>query len=81
MGDSDSSRRSLGVKAVELAPDNAGYLDTLAEIHFQRGDKDKAVALQKRVVELDPKRSYYRKQLRRLEAGDPSAERPPEDQD
>jgi hypothetical protein len=37
--------------------------------------------LQKRVVELDPKRSYYRKQLHRLEAGDPAAERPPQDQD
>lgn len=65
-------------KAVELAPANAGYLDTLAEVHFQRGDKDKAVALQKRVIELDPKRPYFRKQLKRLEAGDPSAERPPE---
>jgi hypothetical protein len=68
-------------KAVELAPSNAGYLDTLAEIHFQRGDKDKAVALQKRVVELDPKKMYFRKQLKRLEAGDPSAERPPENED
>jgi hypothetical protein len=70
-----------GRKAVELAPDNAGFLDTLAEVHFQRGEKEQAVAVQKRVVELDPKRPYYRKQLRRLEAGDPSAERPPEDAD
>jgi tetratricopeptide (TPR) repeat protein len=65
-------------KAVELAPSNAGYLDTLAEVHFQRGDKEKAVALQKRVIELDPKKTYFRKQLKRLEAGDPTAERPPE---
>jgi tetratricopeptide (TPR) repeat protein len=68
-------------KAVELAPANAGYLDTLAEVHFQRGDKDKAVALQKRVIELDPKKAYFRKQLKRLEAGDPSAERPPGNDD
>jgi len=68
-------------KAVALTPDNAGYLDTLAEVYFQRGDKDKAVALQKRVIELDPKKPYFRKQLKRLEAGDPSAERPPEDGD
>jgi predicted Zn-dependent protease len=68
-------------KAIELAPDNAGYLDTLAEVHFQRGDKDKAVALQKRVIELDPRKPYFRKQLKRLEAGDPSAERPPENDD
>lgn len=65
-------------KAVELAPNHAGYLDTLAEIHFQRGKKDKAIALQRRAVELNPKKSYYRKQLKRLEAGDPSAELPPE---
>lgn len=65
-------------KAVELAPDRAGYLDTLAEVHFQRGEKAKAVALQKRVIELNPKKVYYRKQMKRLEAGDPSAERPPE---
>ncbi len=68
-------------KAVELAPSHAGYLDTLAEVHFQRGDKNKAIAMQKRAIELDPKRSYYRKQLKRLQAGDPNAERPPENED
>jgi tetratricopeptide (TPR) repeat protein len=68
-------------KAVELAPNHAGYLDTLAEVHFQRGNKGKAIALQKRVIELEPKKAYYRKQLERLEAGDPSAERPPESED
>lgn len=65
-------------KAVELAPTHAGYLDTLAEVHFQRGDKDKAIALQKRAIQLDAKKVYFRKQLKRLEAGDPSAERPSE---
>jgi hypothetical protein len=68
-------------KAVELSPTHAGYLDTLAEVHFQRGDNDKAVALQKRVIEMDPKKAYFRKQLKRLEAGDPSAERPPENEE
>jgi hypothetical protein len=68
-------------KAVELAPDHAGYFDTLAEVHFQRGDKEKAIASQKRAIELDPKKTYFRKQLKRLEAGDPSAERPPEYED
>jgi predicted Zn-dependent protease len=68
-------------KANELSPNNAGYLDTLAEVHFQRGDKDQAIATQKRVVKLDPKRAYFQKQLRRLEAGDPSAERPKDDEE
>ena len=67
-------------KAVELAPTNASYLDTLAEVYFQRGDKDKAVALQKRVIELGPKKEYFRKQLKRLQTGDPSVERPPENE-
>jgi tetratricopeptide (TPR) repeat protein len=65
-------------KAVELAPTNAGYLDTLAEVHFQRGDKEKAVALQKRAIELNPKKAYYQKQLKRMEAGDPAAALPPQ---
>jgi hypothetical protein len=37
--------------------------------------------LQKKVVELDPKKPYVRKQLRRLEAGDPKADRPTEDEE
>ncbi len=68
-------------KAVELAPTNAGYYDTLAEVHFQRGNKDKALAMQKRAIELDPKKVYYRKQMNRLEAGDPKAERPLENEE
>jgi predicted Zn-dependent protease len=68
-------------KAVELAPANAGHLDTLAEVYFQRGDKDKALAAQRKVVQMDPKKPYFRKQLKRIEAGDPAAERPSEDDD
>ena len=69
------------LKAVALAPDSAGNLDTLAEVYFQRGDKEKAVATQKKAAALEPKRPYFRKQLQRIEAGDPKAERPAEDDD
>jgi tetratricopeptide (TPR) repeat protein len=68
-------------KAVELNPESAGHHDTLAEIYFQLGEKDKALAEQKKAVELDPKRSYFAKQLKRIEAGDPKAERPSEQDD
>ncbi|HEY7326915.1 MAG TPA: hypothetical protein VH592_04720, partial [Gemmataceae bacterium] len=68
-------------KSVDLAPDHAGYFDTLAEVQFQRGEKDKAIVLQKRAIELEPKKAYYRKQLKRLEAGDPSADRPSENEE
>jgi tetratricopeptide (TPR) repeat protein len=67
------------LKAVELAPDSAGHLDTLAEVYFQRGEKEKAVATQRKVVQMDPNKAYFRKQLARIEAGDPNADRPEED--
>ncbi len=63
-------------KAVQLSPGNAGLMDTLAEVHFQRGDKAKAIALMKKCVELEPKSAYFRKQLQRLEAGDPKVDVP-----
>jgi hypothetical protein len=62
--------------AVELSPDNAGYLDTLAEAHFQNGDKDKALELIKKCISLDPKYSYFGRQLKRIEAGDPKVDVP-----
>jgi hypothetical protein len=66
-----------GRKAVELAPDQAGYLDTLAEVHFQRGDKDRAVELMRKCLALDGKNGYYRRQLERFAAGDPLTPIPP----
>jgi tetratricopeptide (TPR) repeat protein len=64
-------------KGVELDPDDAGHLDTLAEVYFQRGDRDKAVELMKRCVEMQPRYDYFRKQLRRMQAGDRDADVPP----
>ena len=59
-------------KAVGLAPEQAGYHDTLAEVRFQRGDKAAALAAERKAAGLNPKRAYYRKQLKRIEAGDPA---------
>jgi tetratricopeptide (TPR) repeat protein len=73
-------RRQLDValeharKAVELAPDEPAFADTLAEIHFQRGAKDEAIACIKKCIALDPKREYFKKQLKRFEANDPLTE-------
>jgi tetratricopeptide (TPR) repeat protein len=69
------------LKATTLAPTSAGNLDTLSEIYFQRGEKEKAVAAEKKAIELDPNRAYFHKQLKRIEAGDPAADRPPETDD
>jgi hypothetical protein len=77
-------RRDLGRaleharKAVELEPRQASYLDTLAEVYFQRGERDRAIDLMKKCREMEPKKDFYRQQLRRFEAGDPAAEVPAE---
>lgn len=78
-------RRDLGQgleaarQAVALAPDTAAYQDTLAEVLFQLGKKDEAIEAQKRALALQPNRAYFKHQLRRLQAGDPKAPRPSED--
>ncbi|MBC7856521.1 MAG: hypothetical protein IAF94_24080, partial [Pirellulaceae bacterium] len=41
-------------KAVELSPSTPSYLDTLAEVHFQKGDRPKSIAYAKKVLELAP---------------------------
>ena len=56
-----------GEKAVELTPDYPGYLDTLAEVHFQRGNRQRAVELEQRVVRMAPRNKTFRDQLERFE--------------
>jgi tetratricopeptide (TPR) repeat protein len=68
-------------KAVELSPKTAAYHDTLAEVLFQLGKKDEAIAVQKKAIALSPARVYFRKQLKRIEAGDPKAARPDEEEE
>jgi tetratricopeptide (TPR) repeat protein len=54
-------------RAVELEPESAGVLDTLAEVQFRRGDRAEAVRLAKRCVEMEPDGEHYKKQLARFE--------------
>jgi tetratricopeptide (TPR) repeat protein len=63
-------------KAVGLAPRNAGCLDTLAEIHYQRGDRAQAIKLMKKCIELDSKNAYFKKQIKRFEVPGPPSETP-----
>jgi Flp pilus assembly protein TadD len=62
--------------ATTLMPDSPGFLDTLAEVHFQRGDKAEALAAIKRAVKLAPKQPLFARQMKRIEAGDRNAELP-----
>lgn len=56
----------MAQKAVELAPRQAMYIDTLAEVHFHRGDRDEAVKLSQRCTELAPRDPAFRRQLARF---------------
>jgi len=55
-------------KGVELEPQNTAILDTLAEVHFQRGEIDPALELVRKCLKLEPTSEHHRKNLRRFEA-------------
>jgi len=62
-------------KAVESDPSAAGYLDTLAEVHFQRGDRAKAIELIKKCLKMSSGNvGFYQQQLKRFETGNPKDE-------
>jgi tetratricopeptide (TPR) repeat protein len=65
-------------KATELDPETPRYLETLAEVHFQRGDKDKAIELMKKCVQMQPRSVYFRMQLKRMQSGNRDADVPPD---
>ncbi len=51
-GELDVAERAA-LRAVELAPRNAAFLDTLATVHYRRGRFDEAVATQRQAVSID----------------------------
>jgi len=65
----------LAVRAAdETDHSKAHILDTLAEVHFQLGHRDEAVAAIEEAIQREPDEDYYREQLRRF-----NGERDPED--
>jgi uncharacterized Ntn-hydrolase superfamily protein len=55
--------------AVELEPENATILDTLAEVYFRLGRVAEAITTGQRALELQPEDAYLQKQLRRFQEG------------
>lgn len=53
-------------RAVEIDGARASYQDTLAEVHFVRGELPLALRAIRRALELDPGHEYYSKQLARF---------------
>ena len=54
-------------RAVALSPEDSNILDTLAEVHFRRGEVQQAIAVMKRALELSPKDAYLQGQLERFQ--------------
>ncbi len=54
---------TMAQKAVELMPDEAAYQDTLAEVYFQRGEREAAVAAAQKCVELAPANKMFATRL------------------
>lgn len=52
---------------LEIKPDEPAYLDTLAEVHFQRRELAAAVQWQQRAVELAPDTKQFRERLAKFE--------------
>ena len=59
-------------KAVELEPGNGAFLDTLAETHFQLGDRGKAVAISEKAVAILNGDAQVKRQLERFKHGKPA---------
>lgn len=55
-------------RAVDLEPKNFEIIDTLAEVHFRRGELAEAVAAAERALKLDPKSTYLKDQVARFRA-------------
>jgi len=53
--------------AVELRPNYAAYVDTLAEAHFRLGDREQAIKFSRRAVELEPDDETLKQQLERFQ--------------
>lgn len=71
--------RGLAKRAVAMEPDNAAYLDTLAEAEFRLGNVEEAIRLEERALELAPGMPFMLNQLERFRAGLTGVEAGPQD--
>lgn len=53
----------MAEKALAEAPNSTALMDTIAEIHAASGQLDKALAMQKKAVDLDPEQPMHRLHL------------------
>ncbi len=56
-------------EAVKAFPESVPYRETLAEILFRKGERDKALELMTKLIEEEPRKRLYRRQLVRYRSG------------
>lgn len=56
-------------RAVQLEPKNSGILDTLAEVHYRKGNAAKAIEVETQALALSPDDPYLKDQLHRFKSG------------
>jgi tetratricopeptide (TPR) repeat protein len=61
----------LADQAVAAEPDNSAYLDTDAECHFLAGDKQTAIKLETRALQLTPNDTFMMGQLQHFRGESP----------
>lgn len=71
----------LAAKAVELEPGMKSYKEAVAELHFRRGDREKAVALMADLATADRRSFHYKRQLDRYRTADAASPLPESDDD
>ena len=59
-------------RAVDSEPENGAFLDTLAEVHFQLGDREKAVKISEKAVAILNEDAQVQRQLERFRNGKPT---------
>lgn len=64
---------TYATEAVAADPASVSYRETLAEVHFRRGERDKALSLMAKLADESPQSRVFRRQLDRYRAGDPAA--------
>lgn len=63
-------------EAVKSDPKSVAYRETLAEVHFRRGDRTNALAIMKVLAEESPRSRLFRRQLDRYRTGDTASSIP-----
>jgi tetratricopeptide (TPR) repeat protein len=54
---------SLSHRSLQIRPDTAGYLDTLAHCYYRKGDYASAVKYQQQAVNIDPHQKVISRML------------------